>query len=60
MICILSNKGCSLGTQFVTSSKGDRLTATMKMLTYGVATNFLDDSLRIGKSTAIERVKKVC
>ncbi|XP_028112929.1 uncharacterized protein LOC114311046 [Camellia sinensis] len=34
-----------------------KMTATMRMLTYGVAADSVDDYLRIGESTAIERLK---
>ena len=35
-----------------------KITAALRMLAYGVATDFMDEYVRIGESTAIESLKK--
>ncbi|XP_076935311.1 uncharacterized protein LOC143601913 [Bidens hawaiensis] len=41
-------------------SSMQKITAALRMMAYGVTAYFMDESIRIGESTAVESLKKFC
>ncbi|XP_028065442.1 uncharacterized protein LOC114268462 [Camellia sinensis] len=47
------------GARVLGLSSYQKMTATLRMLTYGVAVDFMDEYVRIGESTAMKSLKKI-